>query len=147
MEHLTKHIISPTQYAFRPNSSTTTALQTILNRIHTDIKQKHPTLAIYVDLSKAYDTISHTKLIHKLKEEFNFSTRSVAFFRSYLHNRTQSLYTQQAASSFQTITHGIPQGSTLSTTLFLLYINNIIRIVRDTQSVIHTSTYTQTTPH
>ena len=142
MEHLTKHnIISPTQYAFRPNSSTTTALQTILNRIHTDIKQKHPTLAIYVDLSKAYDTISHTKLIHKLKEEFNFSTRSVAFFRSYLHNRTQSLHTQQAASSFQTITHGIPQGSTLSTTLFLLYINNIIRTVRHS----HVYTYADDT--
>ena len=137
MEHLTKHdIISPTQYAFRPNSSTTTALQTILNRIHTDTKRKHPTLAIYVDLSKAYDTISHTKLIDKLKEEFNFSTRSVAFFRSYLNNRTQSLHTQQAASSFQTITHGIPQGSTLSTTFFLLYINNIIRTVR------HSNVYT-----
>ena len=130
MNHLTKHnIISPTQYAFRPNSSTTTALQTILNRIHTDTKQRLPTLAIYVDLSKAYDTISHTKLIDKLKEEFNFSTRSVAFFRSYLHNRTQSLHTQQAESSFQTITHGIPQGSTLSTTFFLLYINNIYNTV------------------
>ena len=47
MNHLTKHnIISPTQYAFRPNSSTTIALQTILKRIHTDTKQRHAALAI-----------------------------------------------------------------------------------------------------
>jgi retron-type reverse transcriptase len=66
MDHLTKYnILSPTQYAFRPHSSTTLVLQTIINNIH---NQKHRKfLDIYVDLSKAYDTVSHTKLIKNSK--------------------------------------------------------------------------------
>jgi hypothetical protein len=128
MDHLTAHnIISPTQYAFRPNSSTTLALQTILDNIHKHKARKRPTLAIYVDLSKAYDTVSHKKLLHKLKHEYNFTTQTTNFFSSYFRNRQQSTHTQHAESQTQTITHGIPQGSTLSTTFFLLYINDIIK--------------------
>jgi hypothetical protein len=130
MDHLIEHnLISPTQYAFRPNSSTTLALQTIIDNIHKHISQHKPTLAIYVDLSKAYDTISHSKLLHKLRHEFNFSPETTTYFASYFRNRQQSTHTQHAESTTQTITHGIPQGSTLSTTFFLLYINNIIRTV------------------
>jgi sarcosine oxidase/L-pipecolate oxidase len=129
MDYLLEHnLISPTQYAFRPNSNTTMALKTILNNIH-HRKSKHPTLAIYIDLSKAYDTVSHPKLIQKLQDEFNFSPETVTYFSSYFQNRQQSTHTQHAESKTQTITHGIPQGSTLSTTLFLLYINNIIHTV------------------
>jgi hypothetical protein len=128
MSHLTTHnIISPTQYAFRPNSSTTLALQTILNNIHKQKNSKQPTLAIYIDLSKAYDTVSHTKLFHKLEHDYNFTTQTTHFFKSYFQNRQQSTHTQHAKSKTQTITHGIPQGSTLSTTFFLLYINDIIK--------------------
>jgi hypothetical protein len=128
MTHLTtNNIISPTQYAFRPNSSTTMALQTIINKIHKHKTNKQPTLAIYIDLSKAYDTISHTALLHKLRHNFNFTETTTQFFASYFQHRPQSVHTQHAQSTTQTITHGIPQGSTLSTTFFLLYINDIIK--------------------
>jgi len=137
MTHLTKYnIISPTQYTFRPNSNTTLALQTVLNKLHKHKSNKHPTLAIYVDLSKAYDTISHSKLLHKLRHDFNFTPHTVDFFRSYLTNRTQQTHTQHAQSRTKIITHGIPQGSTLSTTFFLLYINDIIKTV--TKSTVYT---------
>jgi hypothetical protein len=130
MDHLTKYdLISPTQYAFRPNSNTTLALQAVLNEIHKHKKARKPTVAAYVDLSKAYDTVSHSKLIHKLRHLFNFSEAAIAFFSSYFRNRRQTTHTQHAKSKVQTITHGIPQGSTLSTTLFLLYINDIIKTV------------------
>ena len=130
MHHLlTNNILSPTQYAFRPNSSTALALKTILNTIYASTKQRNYNLAIYVDLSKAYDTISHAILIHKLQHEFNFDPDTTAFFASYFTNRQQTTHTQHAQSKTATITHGIPQGSTLSTTLFLLYINNIIQTV------------------
>lgn len=132
MQHLTtQNIISPTQYAFRPNSNTTLALQTIIDQLHRHIKQKQPTLAVYIDLSKAYDTVCHSKLLHKLLHNFNFTEPTVAFFASYFRNRQQSTHTQHAQSNTQTITHGIPQGSTLSTTFFLLYINDIIKTVPD----------------
>jgi len=126
MQHLTKHnIISPTQYAFRPNSSTTLALQTIIDNIHQHTSRRHPTLAIYIDLSKAYDTVEHKKLLDKLQHDFNFAPSTVQFFKSYFQNRMQTTHTQFAQSQLRTITHGIPQGSTLSTTFFLLYINDI----------------------
>ena len=130
MTHLlANNIISPTQYAFRPGSSTTMALQTILSDVHEHRRGKKPTLAVYVDLSKAYDTVSHQKLFHKLKHIFNFTPGTLQFFQSYFTDRRQSTHTQHAHSDFETITHGIPQGSTLSTTLFLLYINDIIYTV------------------
>jgi hypothetical protein len=130
MHHLTtNNIISPTQYAFRPNSSTTLALQTVIDKLHKHIKERRPTLAIYIDLSKAYDTVSHTKLLNKLRHDFNFTPETVTFFASYFRNRQQSTHTQHAQSTTQTITDGIPQGSTLSTTFFLLYINDIIKTV------------------
>ena len=104
MAHLiTNDIISPTQYAFRPNSSTTLALQTILNKIHKHKSQRHPLLAIYVDLSKAYDTISHAKLLHKLRHDFNFTEDTTTFFSTYFQNRQQTTHTQNAQSRMQTI--------------------------------------------
>jgi hypothetical protein len=148
---ITNNIISPTQYAFRPNSSTTLALQTILNKIHKHKSQRNPLLAIYVDLSKAYDTISHERLLHKLRHDFNFTEHTTTFFASYFQNRQQSTHTQHAQSRFQTITHGVPQGSTLSTTFFLLYINEIIRAVPNSKVYTYaddtTLIITAATPH
>ena len=137
MAYLLKHdLISPTQYAFRPNSSTTNAVQAVINNIRKHTSKHKPTLAIYIDLSKAYDTISHKKLLHKLKHEFNFSPETLQFFSTYFQNRQQSVHTEHAQSETQTITDGTPQGSTLSATLFLLYINNIFKI--PTQSTVYT---------
>jgi hypothetical protein len=128
MEHLIKNnIISPTQYAFRPDSSTVLTLETVLNKIFKHRRRK--VMAILIDLSKAYDTVSHEKLLNKLEHNFNFSPTTIAYFRSYLTNRTQSTHTTDAKSNTLPITHGIPQGSTLSTTLFLLYINDVYHTV------------------
>ena len=126
MTHCLKHnIIASTQYAFRPNSNTSLALQTILDKLNKHISKNQPTLAIYLDLSKAYDTISHKKLLHKLQHSFNFNANTISFLTSYFTNRSQTLHTDHTESNPQIITDGIPQGSTLSTTLFILYINDI----------------------
>ena len=94
MTHLlNNNIISLTQYAFRPNSSTTAALQSVINNIYKHTTKYKPTIAIYVDLSKAYDTISHTKLLHKLQHEFNFNLDTLEFFKTYFQNRQQSVHT------------------------------------------------------
>ena len=110
MTHLLdNNIISPTEYAFRPNSSTTAALQSVINNIYKHTTKYKPTIAIYVDLSKAYDTISHTKLLHKLEHEFNFNLDTLEFFKTYFQNRQQSVHTQHAQSDTRTITDGTPQ--------------------------------------
>jgi hypothetical protein len=132
MEHAIKHnILSRTQYAFRPNSNTTLALQTIINKLHKSKENRQATTAIYIDLSKAYDTVSHRKLLQKLKHDFNFTPNTISFIETYFKDRLQSTHTQNAKSKTQKITDGIPQGSKLSTTFFLLYINDIIKKVPD----------------
>ena len=98
---------------------------TVLDRIHRRRSRRKPTLAIYVDLSKAYDTISHDKLYIN----FSTSSTSVRIPQPSSNPRRHSTHTQHAKSDFRTITHGIPQGSTLSPTLFILYINDIIKTV------------------
>lgn len=138
MTHLLTHnILSPRQYAFRPHSSTTLALQTTLDKIHEHINNKQPTLAIFLDLSKAYDTVSHSKLLHKLRHDFNFTDDTITFFTSFFTNRTQETHTEHAQSPPQKITHGIPQGSTLSTTLFILYTNDICKSTKHADTYIY----------
>jgi hypothetical protein len=126
MTHLLQHnLLHNHQYAFRPQSDTTAALTAILDDITDHKSHKRPTLATFIDMTKAYDTISHTKLLYKLKHSYNFSSATLDLFTSYFHQRTQSTQTPYAHSDSQTITHGIPQGSTLSTTLFIMYINDV----------------------
>ena len=122
---------------FRPNSNITLAIQAIINNIHKYTSKYKPTLAIYIDLTKAYDTISHQKLLHKFKHEFNFSQNTLLFFETFFQNRTQSVHTQHAQSETQIITDGIPQGSTLSTTFFILYINNILNTTTSSNTYIY----------
>ena len=60
-----------------------------------------------------------------MKHECNFTNETTDFFKSYFQNRKQTTHTQHAESDIQTITHGIPQGSTLATTCYLIYTNDI----------------------
>eukprot|EP00732_Lithocolla_globosa_P003922 Lithocolla_globosa_v1_NODE_3356_length_1691_cov_159.229829.p2 type:complete len:195 gc:universal NODE_3356_length_1691_cov_159.229829:751-167(-) len=104
MAHCSTHnIISPSQYAFRPNSNTSMALQTILDKLHKLTAKHQPTLAIYLDLSKAYDTISHQKLLHKLKHTFNFDDNTILFLTSYFTNRITHTHTQNSISNSTTL--------------------------------------------
>ena len=99
MDHLITHnILSRTQYAFRPNSNITLALQAIIGDIIRNKKKHNPVLGIYIDLSKAYDTIEHEKLMQKLEHEFNFTPETLTFFRTYFQHRQQTTYTQHARS-------------------------------------------------
>jgi len=114
------------QYGFRKGHSTIHPIIHLLNQIanENDKISKNLTMAVFLDLSKAFDTISHNILISKLE---NMGIRGVAkcWFESYLSNRKQFMSIQNAKSTTQVINCGVPQGSILGPILFLLYVNDI----------------------
>ena len=80
---------------------------------------------MYLDLSKAFDTIDHNILLYKL-EHYGFGGIVLDWFKSYLSNRTQYVYYNKCNSEKLDIICGVPQGSILGLLLFILYINDIV---------------------
>ena len=89
-----------------------------------DNKSKDITLAIFLDMSKAFDTISHDILIRKL-EHYGIRGTCKDWFASYLTNRFQYTEIHGEQSTYLNINTGVPQGSILGPILFLIYVNDI----------------------
>ena len=112
------------QFGFWKGYSTEQAILEITDNLNSAIDNKQITCGLALDFSKAFDTVNDDILFSKLYANEICGTPS-KWFKSYLCNRTQFVKIDEIKSSMETITSGIPQGSTLGPLFFLLYFNDL----------------------
>ena len=124
-KHLSDHnILSPFQCGFRKAHSTETAAISLTDTIRRNIDQGLLTGAVFIDLSKAFNTVDHALLLQKLRY-YGIENLELKWFEDYLTNRMQVVDYQNVMSDFQSITSGVPQGSILGPLLFILLVNDL----------------------
>jgi hypothetical protein len=119
-----KSIIYESQYGFRQGHSTTQAVSELVENVIKGFDNNETTLAIFLDLSKAFDTIDHGILLKKLKF-YGIRGKALEWFTSYLLNRQQYVSIDGHDSNKSSITCGVPQGSVLGPQLFIIYTNDL----------------------
>ena len=131
LQHLEDNqMLTEKQSAYRINHSCETALIKIFDDIMTDVDRDTSVVVTLLDFSSAFDTINHELMVSKLEHLYGLKGTVLKWFRSYLSNRKFCVKIKDCLSEGQKSLYGVPQGSILGPVLFILFLQDSMKIIQ-----------------
>ena len=128
-------VMCSNQYGFRKGLSTIDAIVNYSEYICRNLEEHNHVIGVFIDYSKAFDTVNHRILLSKL-EAYGVRGVTLNWLRSYLDGRRQCVRVGNSYSDYKSVSIGVPQGSVLGPLLFTLYVNDFANISRNLKTVL-----------
>ena len=126
-------LLTVKNYAYRKEHSTELLLLKVVNDLYQSFDRNMPSVVVLLDLSAAFDTVDHDKLLEILEKDIGVTGTALKWFESFLKGRTQKVKIGNSYSDIIELLFGVAQGSVLGPPLFKIYIRSLYKYVEPTK--------------